>query len=224
MNKSYYCVHDCETGGLDFTKNPITQYACVILDPYTLKEVDRFETFVRPYDDLKIEKDALEHTMVTMSDVKNGISRKKLYKTLKALWSKYQANGKYKDANRLISVGHNIPFDHGFLEYVFQSQEDSIWEYLHPNFIDTYPLGKLTWGLKGDEKLRLSDCIANAKLKINDAHGAMNDVEANADLLRWFMKKLRSTKGGVESSAKEEKESGQRERGQKFFEFECGVK
>ena len=83
MIRSNFIVNDCETGGLDFAKNPITQYACVILDSYTLKEIDRFETFVRPYDDLEIEKDALEHTMVTMSDIKDGISRKKLYKTLK---------------------------------------------------------------------------------------------------------------------------------------------
>ena len=126
MIRSNFIVHDCETGGLDFAKNPITQYACVILDSYTLKEIDRFETFVRPYDDLEIEKDALEHTMVTMSDIKDGISRKKLYKTLKTLWSKYQADGRYKDANRLISVGHNIPFDHDFLEYVFQTQDDEV--------------------------------------------------------------------------------------------------
>lgn len=218
MIRSFYCVHDCETGGLDFNKNPITQYACVILDAFTLKEVDRFETFVKPYDDLKIEKSALEHTMVTMSDINNGITRKKFYSVLKDFWGKYQAKGKFKDANRIISVGHNIPFDHGFLEYVFNSQGDSIWNYLHPNFIDTLSLAKLAWGIKGNEKIRLSDCFARIGLTLNDAHGAMNDVEATADLLRWFMKKVRSGKGDVKSGDSETK---QRERGQKFFEFVC---
>lgn len=222
MIKSYYIVHDCETGGLDFAKNPITQYACVILDPSTLKEIDRFETFVKPYDDLVIEQEALEHTMVTMSDIKSGISRKKLYKLLKEFYTKYQANGRYKDANRLISVGHNIPFDHDFLEYVFQTQDDSIWNYIHPNFIDTLALAKLTWGVKGDEKIRLGDCTTRAKIKLNDAHGAMNDVEANAELFRWFMRKLRSTKG--ETAVAETKEETKRAKGQKFFEFECAAK
>ena len=49
MIKSFYKIYDCETGGLDFRKNPITQYACIILDPRTLKEVDRWVTFVKPY-------------------------------------------------------------------------------------------------------------------------------------------------------------------------------
>ena len=220
MNRSFYCVHDCETGGLDCSKNPITQYACIILDPFTLKEVDRYETFIRPYDDLVIEKEALEHTMVTMSDIKGGISRKKFYSTIKSLWSKYQANGKFKDSNRIVSVGHNIPFDHNFLQYVFNSQEDSIWAYILPNFIDTFPLSKLAWGLTGDEKLNLTACSQRAKIKLNDAHGAMNDVEATADLLRWFMKKLRNNK----SSSDVGSEKVARELGQNFFEFACGAK
>lgn len=219
MKNSVYCVHDCETGGLDCTKNPITQYACVILDSYTLKEIDRYETFIKPYDDLVIEKEALEGTMVSMSDVKNGIPRKKFYATLKALYTSHQAKGKYKGANRIISVGHNVTFDHGFIEYVFQSQGDSMWNYIHPNFIDTFVLAKLTWGVKGDEKLNLTACSERAKISLSDAHGAMNDVEATADLLRYFMKKLRSGKSGM--SAVEEVK---REKGQKFFEFACGAK
>ena len=54
MIKSNYIVFDTETGGLDETKNPITQYAAVVLDGCTLKEIDRWETFVKPYGDLVI--------------------------------------------------------------------------------------------------------------------------------------------------------------------------
>lgn len=217
MKKSFYVVHDCETGGLDCLKNPITQYACVILDPFTLKEVDRYETYVKPYNDLVIEKQAIEATMVSMSDIKNGVSLKKFYETLSTFWTNYQAKGKIKDANRLVSVGHNIPFDHGFLDVAFQLNGDTIWNYLLNNYIDTFPLAKLCWGVTGDEKMNLTACTERAKIKLNDAHGAMNDVEATADLLRFYMKKLRSNKGAasVEEEAK-------RAKGQKFFEFACG--
>ena len=93
MIKSNYIVFDCETGGLDETKNPITQYAAVILDGKTLKEKDRFETFIKPYNDLVIEKQALEHTMVTMSDVNSGISVKKFVE-------EFNADGNYAPTNQ----------------------------------------------------------------------------------------------------------------------------
>ena len=39
MIQSFYEVYDTETGGLDPKKNPITQFACVVLDYKTLKEI-----------------------------------------------------------------------------------------------------------------------------------------------------------------------------------------
>lgn len=83
MQRSNYIVFDTETGGLDETKNPITQYAAVVLDGRTLKEIDRWETFVKPYGDLVIEKEALEHTMVSMSDINKGLKVKDFVATAK---------------------------------------------------------------------------------------------------------------------------------------------
>ena len=117
MIKSDYIVFDCETGGLDETKNPITQYAAVILDGKTLKEKDRFETFIKPYNDLIIEKQALEHTMVTMSDVNSGISVKQFVKTVTAWWESHRAKAKVKEMGRLVPVGHNVTFDLRFINY-----------------------------------------------------------------------------------------------------------
>ena len=86
MITSNFIVHDCETGGLKPEENPITQYACIILEGTTLKELDRYETFVKPYADLKIEQAALDKTMVTMSDIKNGIPVKEFISTTHELW------------------------------------------------------------------------------------------------------------------------------------------
>ena len=47
----------------------------------------------------------------------------------------------------------------------------------------------------------------------------MNDVEANADLFRWFAKKLRAKKGEGAVEA-----SDGRAKGAEFFEFKCGAK
>ncbi len=218
MKKSNYIVHDCETGGLDPTKNPITQYACVILDYKTLKEVDRFETYVKPYNDLTIEKSALEATMVTMSDIKSGMNHHEFVKAVIDFWEQHRAAGN-KEMGRLVSVGQNIPFDHGFLDYVLQLEGKTIWNYFQPNFVDTYCLAKMAWGLTGTEKLDLGANCERAKIRLTDAHGAMNDVEATADLFRWFVKKVRAKKGDAVVG-----ETSGRARGTEFFEFKCGAK
>jgi DNA polymerase III alpha subunit (gram-positive type) len=219
MIRSNYLVHDCETGGLDPQKNPITQYACVILDAKTLKEIDRFETFVKPYNDLQIDQKSLDHTMVTMTDIKSGVDCKKFVSTLCNFYEQHRAKAKNQSAGRLISVGHNVTFDHGFIEYAMKLNNKNFWDYVYENFIDTQTLAKATWGLLGNEKIRLGDCCERAKIRLTDAHGAMNDVEATADLFRWFTKRLRAKVG---DNAVEE--INKRARGREFFEFKCGAK
>lgn len=220
MIKSDYIVFDCETGGLDETKNPITQYAAVILDGSTLKEKDRWETFVKPYGDLIIEQQALDGTMVTMSDINKGLTIKEFISTAIEFWETHRAKTKKREMGRLVPVGHNVTFDNRFLNYALAFEnKPNVLEWMYPNIVDTFPLAKLTWGLTGEEKLNLTACSERAKIRLTDAHGAMNDVEATADLLRWYVKKLRSKKG----DAVEEVVKG-RAKGSEFFEFKCGAK
>lgn len=220
MIKSNYIVFDTETGGLDETKNPITQYAAVVLDGCNFKEIDRWETFIRPYNDLVIDKNALEHTMVTMSDINKGMKIKDFVATAKIFWGQHLAKTKNREMGRLIPVGHNVPFDIRFINYALEycGEEVTINNWHYPNFIDTLTIAKITWGVSGDERLNLGSCCERSKIKLTDAHGAMNDVEATADLLRFFMKKLRAKKGGDVS------EMIGRARGNDFFEFKCAVK
>lgn len=217
MNKSNYIVYDCETGGLDERKNPITQYACIVLDGQNLKELDRFETYIQPYNDLTIDRKALESTMVSMSDVNEGITLENFVDVLIEFYELHQVQSRFKDAGRLVPVGHNIPFDNRFLDYAFCLQKKNYWAWVHENFIDTMTLGKMAWGVNGNEKLRLVDCIGRAKLTLTDAHGAMNDVESTVDLFRWYVKKLRS-KGNLSLDGSD------RPRGSEFFEFKCKAK
>lgn len=217
MITSYYIVHDCETGGLDPMSNPITQYAAIILDYDTLKEVDRYETCVKPYNGLKIEIEALNHTMLTMAEINNGIVLPKFVKDIQQLYDKHRGRAKSKDANRLISVGHNVPFDHMFLAYALAMQGLDIWDYFQDAFIDTQVLSKMAWGVNGTEKLKLGVCCERAGISLTDAHGAMNDVEATADLLRYFVRRMRAT-GEITNTKKAERATGTG-----FFEFECGA-
>ena len=221
MIKSNYCVLDCETGGLDFHKNPITQFAAVVLDGKTLKEIDRWETFVQPYDGKVIEKQALQHTMVSMSDINAGLSKKEFCTTAKTWFGQHQVKATREGMGRLIMVGHNVlGFDRPFLDDCFSEFGWGCDDFFFPGGIDTLMIAKLVWGVKGDEKINLGACLGYAKLKLTDAHGAMNDVEGNADLLRWFMRKLRAKRGDGSGEGSTE----ERARGEEFFEFMCGAK
>ena len=220
MIKSNYIVFDCETGGLDESKNPITQYAAVILDGKTLKEIDRWETFVKPYADLVIEQEALDRTMVSMSDINSGLNVKEFIATATEFWEAHRVKTKKREMGRLVPVGHNIPFDNRMLNWALNYlKKPNVEEWMFPNIIDTFPLAKLAFGINGEEKINLGASCTNAKIKLTDAHGAMNDVEATADLLRWYMRKLRAKKG---DSVNESNQG--RAKGNEFFEFKCGAK
>lgn len=222
MIKSDYIVLDTETGGLDKYANPMTQFAAVILDGVTLKEVDRWETYIKPYCDLKIEDEALKHTFVSMTDIKAGVKLDLWAKTFVSFCKQHQHTAKSKEMGRLVIVGHNIPFDIGFIKVALMlAGYDEIYDDLiFPNFIDTFDLAKMMWGVgkDRDEKLNLSACCERAGIKITDAHGAMNDVEATSALFKYFIKKLRANKGGSSE------DTAERARGDEFFEFKCGVK
>lgn len=216
MIKGNYIVFDTETGGLDENKNPITQYAAMILDGRTLKEIDRWETFVKPYNNLVIEKDALEKTMVSMSDINSGMKVNDFINTAVKWWESHRTKTKKKEIGRLIPVGHNIPFDIRMMNYALNyCGKSDMTEWMFPNFIDTLALAKIAFGVTGDEKINLTASCEKVGIKLTDAHGAMNDVEATTDIFRWFMKKLRS------ESVTKVAESIKRKKGQDFFEFKC---
>ena len=216
MLKSNYIVYDCETGGLKCEEHPITQFACSILDFKTLKEIDRWETFIKPYNGLKITPESLKRTQVSMTDVNNGILVEQFNKTLMAFLQQHNAISKNSERGRLIPVGHNVTFDNNFISYALALDKFNFYDGVFEDAIDTEKLAHLAWNLTGEEKINLGACCSYAGIKLTDAHGAANDVAATSELLRYFMKKMRSKKGDVVSS-----EIKQREKGIEFFEFKC---
>lgn len=212
-------MFDVETGGLDETKNPITQYAAVVLDGKTLKEIDRWETFIRPYGDLTIEQRALDHTMVSMADINKGLSIEKFIDTAITFWEQYMVRGRTREQGRLIPVGHNVTFDLRFINYALAfCGKPNVEQWMYPNFIDTLVLSKLAFGVKGDEKINLGAVCDLTKIKLTDAHGAMNDTLATTELLRYFMRQLRSISSSGKTTVEE------RPNGIEFFEFKCAKK
>jgi len=186
MKKAKYIILDCETGGLSPQENPITQIALLTIDN-TLKEVERFETFIKPYDDLKITKGALDATGLSMADINSGISNKQAVKVLIDYFKK--AKGGSHASLKPVVVGHNVQFDTGFLEYLFQSANDDFWKYVNPTTVDTMVLTKMF--NPTISSLKLGICCEEVGIDLPDAHKAMNDVIATTDLFRVYINKLR---------------------------------
>lgn len=213
MRLSNFIIYDCETGGLDCNKNPITQFACLILDSITLKEIARWETFVKPYNDLIIEEEALRRTLVDMKDINNGLQLKNFVNSFRMFLNKHNTVKNRPELGRLIPVGHNITFDNGFLLYAFKQLDLNYFDFVFPNFIDTYSLGKIAFCLKGTEKLNLTACCEFAGVDLKNAHDAMNDVVATSELFKFYVNKLRQKNNVKETN------NNKRKQGKDFFEF-----
>lgn len=220
MKNSSFVILDCETGGFEADKNPITQIAFLILDGETLEEKKRFETFIKPYDNLVITKEALNSTMVKMSDINAGIDADKLAPVLVDIFTKENTNraGKFKDMGRPLIVGHNIAFDKKFLRYFFSRIKVDLNTLFQDEGVDTMFLSKSAWFHPGyndelGDGINLTTCCKRMGIKLKDAHGAMADVLATAELFKGFIERLRND--GQSVSEKKGKEKKQRE----FFEF-----
>lgn len=226
MKKANYIVFDVETGGLNSRPktekgkeeraNPITQIALQVLDHLTFKEIDRFETFVAPYEGLEITAKALEASMVTMAQINKGMEYKKLVKLLVEFFKKHNKPGK---GNQPILVGHNVKFDIGFLEVLFQYCDKNLWEYVSEHRQCTQVLAKQAWDLEiqNDDTVsyQLGICCRRAGIKLTDAHGAMNDVIATGKLFAWFSNRLRTDSVEIATESGNEKVKKTRD----FYQF-----
>lgn len=214
-------IVDVETGGLKNNEHPITQVSIEVIDSVNFNHVAGFTSFVQPYNDLEITEKALQASRVTMAQINKGIDVKILMKELINIFK--IANKSGKEATRLILVGHNVPFDLGFLEYLFYYMNKRLYDYVSRTHIDTMTLAKLkeAGSLKSSEnqKFTLSACCDREGIVLHNAHGAAADVAATKKLLIKLLNNLRyaNTSGSSESGGTPKNRKKAREG--YFFEF-----
>lgn len=194
---------DCETGGLDCNLNPITQIAMICVNFDTLEIIHKFDTFIKPYNNLALNPESIEKTMVTLNDLQQAPDSKQVLSDIIkfAKLSKGDAKG---EQNRPILIGHNVGFDIAFLTKLFEFHNKNIFDYFSANNgvinnMDTMSLFRNQF--RKINKITLTNCLEIAKLTITDAHGAMNDTLATLNLFRW----LRSQSGSAGAAIIEEK-------------------
>ena len=190
--KGNYIVFDCETGGLKADENPITQIALLGLDAKTGKELGRYETYIKPYNDFKLEPVALQKTMVDINDLHRGANFKDVVRNIME-FCKQVAGGKLGQFTMPVMVGHNVTFDVAFIEILFYLADKRIQSCFAnnndiPYYIDTQQLARMFWPTAAS--IKLGDCCERAGIRLVDAHGAMNDVIATKNLFLWYKSQM----------------------------------
>lgn len=202
---------DFETGGLSCKDNPITEVALVVYDSATFKVLDQFETYVKPYGDLKIEKEALKRTGISLSDLNKGTDIKVVVNAIATLCKKHTPKGD-KGGNKPIIAGHNIIFDIGFMKEAFKFVGKKAAEHWASSgeeisYIDTMVLSKHRWKPDSDtSSYNLGACLKRIGEEVIGAHKAMNDVIANGKLLKFLLTAMRGNETVAKSKNKGEVE------------------
>lgn len=191
--KANILVLDTETGGLDCKKTPIIEIACCPFYSQTLDNVKEFESLIiAPYDTTKeYTEGALRANGITMNQIENGIDSKAVIEKI----CEYLSSLKIGREKPILS-GHNLKFDIGFLVEFFDFHKKNFLDFINPDFqIDTLWWSRMKFIESTNYKL--GTCCENVGIELNDgAHRAIHDTRANRDLVKDFIRSLRSDKRG----------------------------
>lgn len=207
LHKFNYIVFDTETSGLSpgTIKSPkaiIMEFACIVLD-HELKEVERMEFYIKPYiENPEYSQKALDtHNIPINRTIDKGIESKEAIKKIMDLFKKYSGGMRKKP----IISGHNLDFDNKFMNMFFALHKKE-WRKIYEFDLDTINLARVKYGWKESHlNFQLGTCCAYEDIALNDAHRAMNDVEANTKLLIKYLTDLRSDSRNMSQSEREKK-------------------
>ena len=164
---------DIETTGLNLLKNEIIEIGCVITTP-ELEVIEEFELKIKPERISEADPVALKVNHYNEKDWESSIAIEKAIN----IFSK-----KVKDC---IMVGHNVSFDAGFLEYVFN--QNKIKNPMHYHKFDTISIAWAKLHKDPDlEHFSLHDMCERFGIKNERAHSALSDARATFELYKKLM-------------------------------------
>ena len=205
-------VFDIETGGFlrEDHQYGICEIALLAIDSETLEEVDRYEAIIAPYvtksgELTEYTESAFQVHGIPMSKIEEGKSAKEVAGDIIKFLKSVGAGGRF---GKPILSGHNIEdFDIPFVVQFMELQKKDLSKVVNNSFtLDTVWLTRLTY--QGPLKLKdnsLGSACESNQIELVDAHRAMNDVEANAELVKAYIRRLRGVglEGGISSEKKE---------------------
>lgn len=206
LTRTPWIVLDFETGDLTPDKGAITQVCCLAIDSTSLEEINAYTAYIKPNysPTLGYNPKALEYSGITLAKLsKDGKDVKQVVADLKQFF--ISMNPSPKTARyRPVIVGHNIKFDIPFLETTFQLCEENVYDYISEASICTLQLSTMKWNQDQTMKsFKLKPCCEKAGVQLNQAHDAMEDVFATADLFKFLIKSVQNEGGSVANQEKE---------------------
>ena len=173
MRKHNFAFIDIETTGLNLIKNEIIEIGCVLTSP-TLEVIEEFELKIKPEHLENADKVALKVNHFNEKDWEDALNLKEAIEIFS------------KKVKNCIMVGHNVAFDAGFLEYIFNKTETI--NTMHYHKLDTI---SLAWAKlhknKDFEHLSLRDLCLYFGIKNERAHRALSDARATFELYKKLM-------------------------------------
>lgn len=202
---NYIIVFDIETSGLSSTSNSILEIACCVIDN-ELNDVEEYESKVMNiYDNREIQQQALQANGISMLQIENGRNPKEVLDELIKFFKKYSSG-----RNKPVLAGHNIDkFDIPFLANFFSVFGKDFSDFVNTDLtIDTMWWARLR--RNEQENYKLGTCCSVEGIELVNAHRAVADTRSNKELVKKYLKGLRSE--GEGNSVKEK-------RYRKTFEF-----
>ena len=195
---SNFVVVDVETGGLPSKDKravydiALTEVAFVAISQ-ELKITDKLAWLIRPYaENLIYTKQAEEASGISRAMVaEQGMTIEGAVKEMVAFLKKQ------RDGNVLpVLLGHNFAkFDAEFMVNAFDLCKEDLFKYVNATSEDTIEWARLCWTESTNYKL--GTCAERAGVTLVNAHRAMADTVATAEMWIYFMRNLRGLNGSA---------------------------
>ncbi|MFA6257523.1 MAG: 3'-5' exonuclease [Candidatus Paceibacterota bacterium] len=173
MRKHNFAFIDIETTGLNLLKHEIIEIGCVLTSP-SLEVIEEFELKIKPEHIENADPAAIKVNHFNIQDWENAISLKEAIEIFS------------KKVKSCIMVGHNVAFDAGFLEYVFN--KTGIANTMHYHKLDTISIAWAGFHQDKDfEHFSLRELCLHFGIKNKHPHSALSDARATFELYKKLM-------------------------------------
>ncbi len=176
---------DVETSGTDETRHGILQLAGIIeVDD---KIVDRFNYFMKPFEDKDIKDEALKANGITMEDIKGFDEPQVVYEKFINLIDNWV--DRYNRNDKMHLIGYNSRFDDGFLRRWFEDNGNQyygsyfFWPSIDVSNMVAVKYRKYRHKFTNFQLMSVADKLG-IEIDINNAHDAAYDAAVTREIFK----------------------------------------